>query len=174
MRIEREDHDCFDTTSLCASFPPPSPQYAPGVFAVDWLSTNWIIVLGLEVISMNVRQFLAVTLFSTAVMQPLSASANDYQVPDVSKRSLESTLERTIGRGGSPVRRNLRDLPLLQLNTPAPTADSSTVSNRAGRKVVPGFVRWHTNFETACKRAASTNKPVLLFQMMGKLDEEFC
>jgi hypothetical protein len=41
-------------------------------------------------------------------------------------------------------------------------------------KVEPGKVKWHATFEEACKASAKSGKPVLLFQMMGKLDEQFC
>lgn len=41
-------------------------------------------------------------------------------------------------------------------------------------KVEPGKVRWHKNFANACAAAKKSGKPVLLFQMMGKLDERFC
>jgi hypothetical protein len=39
--------------------------------------------------------------------------------------------------------------------------------------VEPGKVRWHDTFEAAKKAAATTSKPVLLFQMMGRLDQQF-
>jgi len=41
-------------------------------------------------------------------------------------------------------------------------------------KVEPGKVRWHKTFADACAAAKKSGKPVLLFQMMGKLDERFC
>ncbi|HEY7152986.1 MAG TPA: hypothetical protein VH575_03405 [Gemmataceae bacterium] len=41
-------------------------------------------------------------------------------------------------------------------------------------KVEPGKVRWHNDFDAACRAAKKSGKPVLLFQMMGKLDEGFC
>ena len=41
-------------------------------------------------------------------------------------------------------------------------------------KVEPGKVRWHSDFATARTAAAKSGKPVLLFQMMGKLDDQFC
>jgi hypothetical protein len=44
----------------------------------------------------------------------------------------------------------------------------------ANPKVQPGKVRWHADFTAACRAAAKSGKPVLLFQMMGKLDERFC
>ncbi len=41
-------------------------------------------------------------------------------------------------------------------------------------KVAPGRVVWHPSFAAACKASQVSRKPVLLFQMMGKLDEQFC
>jgi hypothetical protein len=41
-------------------------------------------------------------------------------------------------------------------------------------KVEPGKVRWHADFAAACRAAKESGKPVLLFQMMGRLDDKFC
>ena len=41
-------------------------------------------------------------------------------------------------------------------------------------KVEPGSVKWHGTFDEACEASAKSRKPVLLFQMMGNLDERFC
>ena len=41
-------------------------------------------------------------------------------------------------------------------------------------KVPAGKVRWHSSFDAARKAAQKSGKPVLLFQMMGKLVEQFC
>jgi hypothetical protein len=41
-------------------------------------------------------------------------------------------------------------------------------------KVPPGRVSWHSTFDNACDAARKSGKPVLLFQMMGKLDQQFC
>lgn len=41
-------------------------------------------------------------------------------------------------------------------------------------KVQPGLVHWHASFEAACEAARRSGKPVLLFQMMGRLDQKFC
>ena len=40
--------------------------------------------------------------------------------------------------------------------------------------VAPGGVRWHPSFESACAAAANSGKPVLLFHLMGRLDQQFC
>jgi hypothetical protein len=44
----------------------------------------------------------------------------------------------------------------------------------SNRKVAPGLVKWHPDFATACSQSKLSGKPVLLFQMMGQLDDEFC
>ena len=41
-------------------------------------------------------------------------------------------------------------------------------------KVQPGGVHWHPSWDGACDAARKSKKPVLLFQMMGKLDDQFC
>lgn len=38
----------------------------------------------------------------------------------------------------------------------------------------PGRVRWHDDFATACTAAGRSGKPVLLFHMLGRLDQKFC
>jgi hypothetical protein len=40
--------------------------------------------------------------------------------------------------------------------------------------VEPGKVRWHASFADAQAAARRSGKPVLLFQMMGRLDRQFC
>jgi hypothetical protein len=40
--------------------------------------------------------------------------------------------------------------------------------------VAPGLVPWHASFDEACAVARRSGKPVLLFQLLGRLDEEFC
>ena len=42
------------------------------------------------------------------------------------------------------------------------------------RTVAPGLVRWHADFDAARAAASISGKPVLLFQLLGRLDEEFC
>jgi hypothetical protein len=56
---------------------------------------------------------------------------------------------------------------------PAPAARPAA-EDFVNPKVEPGKVQWHADLEAACKAAARSGKPVLLFQMMGNLDEQFC
>ena len=41
-------------------------------------------------------------------------------------------------------------------------------------KVPPGKVVWHADLAAACAASRKSGRPVLLFQMMGKLDDKFC
>jgi len=59
----------------------------------------------------------------------------------------------------------------------AKQTNAATVSSAekfVNPRVEPGKVRWHKTFTDACAAAKKSGKPVLLFQMMGKLDERFC
>jgi hypothetical protein len=54
--------------------------------------------------------------------------------------------------------------PVAQL-APVPDPDATTE---------PGKVHWHATFDAARDAAKKSGKPVLLFQMMGRLDHTFC
>ena len=41
-------------------------------------------------------------------------------------------------------------------------------------KVEPGKVRWHADFAVARAASVKSKKPVLLFHLMGQLDDKFC
>jgi hypothetical protein len=53
-------------------------------------------------------------------------------------------------------------------------AQSPAKPAEANPKVEPGKVRWHPDVDTACKASQKTGKPVFIFYMMGKLDDQFC
>jgi hypothetical protein len=57
------------------------------------------------------------------------------------------------------------------LNLVAKGSANSTADNP---KVAAGKVKWHASFAEACAAASKSGKPVLLFQMMGQLDDLFC
>jgi hypothetical protein len=59
----------------------------------------------------------------------------------------------------------------LAHNTSGLTASGKEFINP---KVQPGSVRWHSSLAVACAAAKKSGKPVLVFQMMGKLDDQFC
>jgi hypothetical protein len=58
---------------------------------------------------------------------------------------------------------------VAQNSAALPTAGATT-----NPKVEPGLVKWHPTYAEACAASRRSGKPVLLFQMMGKLDEKFC
>jgi hypothetical protein len=70
------------------------------------------------------------------------------------KSDIEAPTKKVVAAGAAPV--------------PAASVDF------VNPKVAPGKVQWHADLATACAAAARSGKPVLLFQMMGKLDDQFC
>ena len=56
----------------------------------------------------------------------------------------------------------------------AVVAELSAPAASDNPKVEPGKVHWHPSFAAACVAAQKSGKPVLLFHMMGKLDDQFC
>jgi hypothetical protein len=71
-------------------------------------------------------------------------------------------------RGKGVIEMPVKDV-LAKLATTTNTADTFV-----NPKVEPGKVKWHADFAAACEAAKKSKKPVLLFQMMGKLDDQFC
>ncbi|MDF1798509.1 MAG: hypothetical protein P1V81_04990 [Planctomycetota bacterium] len=61
--------------------------------------------------------------------------------------------------------------PLLQESTEA--APKVAVESPA-EAVAPGLVAWHPDRAAALAAARTSGRPVLLFQMLGRLDERFC
>jgi len=59
-------------------------------------------------------------------------------------------------------------------NPVARTGNTSHTTVESNPKVEPGSVAWHPDFRSACAAAKKSGKPVLLFQMMGNLDDRFC
>ena len=68
---------------------------------------------------------------------------------DIGKRAVEQ-----------PIKRSLR-------GPKAPAAGH-------GAPVAPGRVAWHRDFRTARTAARRSKKPVMLFQLLGRLDDRFC
>ena len=51
---------------------------------------------------------------------------------------------------------------------------ASLDKNQRRDKVKPGLVNWHDSMEEAKKAAERSQKPILVFHMMGNLDDRFC
>lgn len=84
-----------------------------------------------------------------AVAHTAAVPASPAVRPDAGKRDIETPTAQ-----------------LLKARTANRTADNP--------KVEPGKVRWHGNFADACAAAKKSGKPVLLFHLMGNLDDQFC
>jgi hypothetical protein len=69
---------------------------------------------------------------------------------------------------------NVVERPTEQLLASAATAANGATPAFVNPKVEPGKVKWHADIATARAASAKSGKPVLLFQMMGKLDDQFC
>ncbi len=50
---------------------------------------------------------------------------------------------------------------------------ASGTAGLGGESVTPGLVRWHRTLADACQAAAQSGKPLLVFHLMGSLDERF-
>jgi hypothetical protein len=64
--------------------------------------------------------------------------------------------------------------PALKTVVKTATAPADAASTFVNPKVQPGKVRWHPSFAAACEASKKSRKPVMLFQLMGKLDDQFC
>ena len=82
----------------------------------------------------------------------------------------------TVGAFGDekrPVRASYLSKDAIEIPTKQVLA-ARTAPTEANPRVQPGQLRWHADFTAACEAAKKSRKPVLLFQMMGKLDDQFC
>jgi hypothetical protein len=75
------------------------------------------------------------------------------RIPDVGKGIIEGPMKRVLA---------------------AQSANTPQAGAFVNPKVRPGIVTWHATFEAACAASRESGKPVLLFQMMGQLDQQFC
>ena len=82
------------------------------------------------------------------------------------KAAIEPPLEQMLHRTGP--------MSWSQPFVPARPIKASMVEATNNGRVRPGLVSWRPDFADACRASAQSGKPVLLFQMMGKLDKEFC
>jgi hypothetical protein len=88
----------------------------------------------------------------TAMLVPL-VFADDSSAPDRGKRVLEEPLERAITTG---------------------ERDTGLPGFGENPRVTPGLIGWHADLSAARTAARESGRPVLLFQLLGRLDEEFC
>jgi hypothetical protein len=101
--------------------------------------------------------------------------------PDLSKSVIESPIKKLIS-GGSPAEvfktlenKSVRPVALKSVaRTLQPQPRRASVVVAAGDKVAPGLVSWRKDVKEAMKCSEKSGKPVLVFHMMGMLDDRFC
>lgn len=84
----------------------------------------------------------------------------------MTKMAIESPV-KSIWQSGRPVP---VDLDLLR----AKASPAVLPAKPAMAKVQPGLVKWHGNLNDALAASKVSGKPVLLFQLLGNLDDAYC
>ncbi len=72
-----------------------------------------------------------------------------------------------------PPTKKVIELPTKKLVAGATPAGPAATTPAVNPPVAPGKVKWHKSFADACAAAQQSGKPVFLFQMLGRLDQEF-
>jgi len=100
------------------------------------------------------------------------ASAGDPSFEALRQRVVEMAKEKAAAKPAD----NRADIKkrLVEFKTEEVVKERSAPSAEENPKVAPGKVQWHPTFAAACAAAQKSGKPVLLFQMMGQLDLQFC
>lgn len=132
---------------------------------------------------------LALLAASAAGMQAFASEPTDapalrskvFKIPDMSKSRIELPVKGLIGDLRMPVASDSRAKGIEISKAPASRNSARSLDSQKpalkpapSQKVEPGKVRWHKAIQTAMDASAQSGKPVLLFQMMGRLDDRFC
>ena len=110
-------------------------------------------------------------------------------VNDVPRADIESALEQALTQKpvGDLTKRKIIELPVTEIVADESAGDEQPKPEAAGKgavasdkkpvddnpRVEPGKVKWHASFDAAKEAAAKSGKPVLLFHLMGQLDQRF-
>lgn len=87
---------------------------------------------------------------------------------DVRKSVIENPLKKLVATTRTKTTQPVKAARVTPKETP-PTSPAKFENP----KVSAGKVRWHADFEKARAAAMISGKPVLLFQMIGRLDQRF-
>lgn len=114
---------------------------------------------------------LSVLPVSPSVAQNVAANPKP-NLKDRGKGSIEIPLKRVIRTAAVEADPAASDA--------APSRDAQSEGGAEGKasgfvnpKVEPGRVKWAADFDEAVKKAERSGRPVLLFQLIGRLDERF-
>lgn len=115
--------------------------------------------------------------------QPKPLAERDFSKTVVIERPVEAVLTNAIPgasrsanapvhqAGAAPANPSAPENPRVPTNQRVPTIPSAAVEDNPA--VQPGIVRWHPNLQLASNKSAQAGKPVLLFHLLGNLDQRF-
>lgn len=114
---------------------------------------------------------------SQPVADPAEDPAPDAEL-DVRKRDVEAPIENVVANDTTRVTTpqfNDVELDETVVRTDSEIDDNASADNPLvdNPRVEPGKVKWHEDFAAACRASGASGKPVLLFQLMGQLDQRF-
>ena len=102
---------------------------------------------------------------------------------DRGKKVIETGAKAVVGQPVPPAALDPKDFAKMKVERPteavlararAEAAKAEADKGFVNPKVPTGKVTWHDDLAAACTASVKSGKPVLLFQMMGKLDDKFC
>jgi len=121
------------------------------------------------------------------VIQGIIAPPTRTTLNDRLRDNMENFMRSLVPVKNGRIRNNVvpnstsKDMSLL---LKGPMHGSTAVTEKSEPKVAPqawteqrvpaGLVEWNADFAKACRSSKISGKPVLVFQMMGQLDHEFC
>ena len=129
-------------------------------------------------------QLLTLTLLAASITPGVEPQVKEGPAKDldVRKRVIEEPIERSLQTRLPELQNVLKQKLNIQPQQAVPRMAAGGEADRRNNrprtivnpKVKPGKVAWHDNFEAACEAARSSGRPVLLFQLLGNLDDQFC
>lgn len=112
--------------------------------------------------------------YKNIIERPLKSKLGDQKqksFADHSKVILEAPLKSAlVDLGQFDELKAAANLKISETKSPKAQAAAKDKNNPT---VKPGDVKWHKDFQAACVASASSGKPVLHFQLLGKLDQRF-
>ncbi len=74
----------------------------------------------------------------------------------------------------APIKKPIADVGKMVVEAPIKDAMKGLDATKLKSAYTPGKVKWHASFDKAVEAAKKSGKPIMLFQLLGNLDEEFC
>jgi len=108
--------------------------------------------------------------------EAVRAAAKPKIPPDVTKVKIEARPKALLVEAVRAAPKPRTDISKNDIEAPPKSLLVESTADAAKtqmKKVAAGEVHWHADFKTALAKSGKSNKPVLLFQLLGQLDEEF-